>query len=417
MSTLPVSRQAPASNRVVENLSNPIEIGLLTGCKDRPYAFGLAMALVEQGIAVDVIGGDELDTPEFHTTPRLRFRNLGGRLRQPAGFTRKLCRLTKYYVRLIRYTHATRPGIFHILWNNKFESFDRTLLMAYYKLWGKKIAITAHNVNQARRDSHDSLFNRITLRIQYHLADQIFVHTLKMKAELLEHFGVRERAVTVIRHPLNNAFPDTHLTSNEAKQRLGLSQQYKAILFLGRISPYKGIDLLLAAFRRLVAEQSAFRLIIAGELKKGSEDYLKLINQTIQRDFNPEQVISKIQFVPDEEMELYLKAADVLVLPYKEIFQSGVLFLAYSYGLPVVATDVGSFREEIIEGQTGFLCKPDDPFGLAEAIQTYFASSLYKELKTRRQKIRDYANTHHSWSAVAKLTKNAYAELLERHFT
>ena len=111
-------------------------------------------------------------------------------------------------------------------------------------------------------------------------------------------------------------------------------------------------------------------------------------------------------------MELYLKAADVLVLPYKEIFQSGVLFLAYSFGLPVVATDVGSFREEIVEGRTGFLCKPGDPAELAKAIETYFASDLYKNLKVRRQEIKDYAEANHSWNAVADLTRNAYAGML-----
>jgi glycosyltransferase involved in cell wall biosynthesis len=109
-----------------------------------------------------------------------------------------------------------------------------------------------------------------------------------------------------------------------------------------------------------------------------------------------------------------LKAADVLVLPYKEIFQSGVLFLAYSFGLPVVATDVGSFREEIVEGQTGFLSKPGDPTEFAKAIEGYFASDLFKNLKDRRQEIKDYAGANHSWHAVAELTRNAYAALLGR---
>ena len=113
-------------------------------------------------------------------------------------------------------------------------------------------------------------------------------------------------------------------------------------------------------------------------------------------------------------MEIYLKAADVLVLPYKEIFQSGVLFLAYSFGLPVVATDVGSFREEIVEGKTGFLCQPGDPEALAKAIETYFTSDLYKNLKVRRQELKDYADANHSWNAVADLTRNAYAEMLGR---
>ena len=119
-----------------------------------------------------------------------------------------------------------------------------------------------------------------------------------------------------------------------------------------------------------------------------------------------EQIILRTQFIPDREMEVYLKAADVLVLPYKEIFQSGVLFLAYSFGLPVVATDVGSFREEIVEGQTGFLCRPGDPADLARTpSQRYFASELYRNLGAERQKIKDYAESTipgMQWRADAK---------------
>jgi len=392
-----------------------IEIGLLTGCQDRPYAFELAMSLISRGVSVDVIGGDEVDSPAFHTTPKLRFLNYRGSQRQDAKFPKKLASLVVYYAKLIRYAARSRPRIFHILWNNKFEFFDRTILMLYYKMLGKKIAFTAHNVNQARRDSKDSLLNRVTLRIQYRLCDHIFVHTQKMKAELCQDFDVRERAVTVIRHPINSAFPNTGLAPTEAKRRLGLRDDERAALFFGRIRPYKGIEHLLAAFKLLLANiQGSYRLIVAGEPKKGSERYLDEIQQTIQREFKQGQVIVRIQFIPDEEMEVYLKAADVLVLPYKEIFQSGVLFLAYSFGLPVVATDVGSFRDEIVEGSTGFLCQPGDPAELAKAIEKYFASDLYKNLKFRRQEIKDYADANHSWNTVADLTRNAYAELLGR---
>ncbi|MGA7449502.1 MAG: glycosyltransferase, partial [Terriglobales bacterium] len=94
-----------------------------------------------------------------------------------------------------------------------------------------------------------------------------------------------------------------------------------------------------------------------------------------------------------------------------EIFQSGVLFLGYSFGLPVIATDVGSFREEIDEGVTGFLCKPGDPVDLAKTLKTYFQSNIYKELPQRRVQIRDYGYSHHSWDTVGELTRHAYTEL------
>jgi glycosyltransferase involved in cell wall biosynthesis len=394
------------------NSSSRIQVGLLTGCQDRPYAFGLAMALISKGAHLDIIGSDEIDSYELHKTPNLRFLNFRGDQKNTFNFVEKLSNLLVYYAKLIRYATDSNPPILHILWNNKFELLDRTILMLYYKVQGKKIAFTAHNVNQARRDGNDSLLNRVTLRIQYRLCDHIFVHTRKMKEELHQDFGVSEKAVTVIRHPINNAFPDTALTPSEAKQELGLGEHEKAILFFGRIRPYKGIEHLLAAFRLLVAKCPDYRLILAGEPKKGSEEYRDEIQQTVEKYFRPGQIILRIQFIPDNEIELYLKAADVLVLPYKEIFQSGVLFLAYSYGLPVVATDVGSFREEIVEGDTGFLCKPGDIVDLAGTLEKYFASGLYRDLLTRRPEIREYARRVHSWDAVAELTRKAYEDSL-----
>jgi len=391
-----------------------IGVALLTGCQDRPYAFGLAIALSAKSVRLDIIGGDEIDSPEFHATQNLKFLNLYGTKGQRARPVERLCQLLLYYLRLIRYAAVSEPRILHILWNNRFEYFDRTCLMLYYRLLGKKIALTAHNVNRARRDANDSLLNRLTLRIQYRLVDHIFVHTQKMKNELLRSFGVRERAVTVIRHPINNAFPDTSLTPVQAKRRLGLQENERAVLFLGRIRPYKGLEYLLSAFKLLLANRTDYRLIVAGEPKKGSEEYLDQIRQTISRDFLPQEVILNIEFIPDGQMELYLKAADVTVLPYKDIFQSGVLFLCYSFGLPVIASDVGSFREEIIEGRTGFLCKPGDPVDLARAVETYFTSDLYKNLKVRRRELKDYANANHSWHIVAELTHSAYAEMLVR---
>ena len=417
MRTNSVAEKSLAENIELERQIIPdsqlgIEIGLLTGCQDRPYAFGLAIALISKSVSVDMIGSDKEDSPELHVTAGLRFLNFRGSQEQSLPFTKKLSKILVYYARLLRYTARFKPRMLHILWNNKFEYFDRTLLMLYYKLLGKKIALTVHNVNQAKRDLRDSLLNRLTLRMQYALSDHLFVHTKKMKDELREDFGVAEKAITVIRHPINNAFPDTDLTPEKAKRQLAIKENEKTILFLGRIRPYKGIEHLLTAFQQLVKHDAAYRLIIAGEPKKGSEEYLDEIRGIVTRDFSQGEIILKFQFIPDEQMELFLKAADVLVLPYKDIFQSGILFLAYSFGLPVVATDVGSFREEIVEGETGFVCKPGDVDDLAGTLQKYFASDLYRGLDTRRSEIRAYARRVHSWDAVAELTRKAYEESL-----
>ena len=104
------------------SIENRVAVGLLTGGGDRPYVFGLATSLMSQGAALDVIGSDDLDFPEFHGKLGVNFLNLRGSQRPDANFVGKVSRVLLYYARLIRYAATAKPGVFHILWNNKFES-------------------------------------------------------------------------------------------------------------------------------------------------------------------------------------------------------------------------------------------------------------------------------------------------------
>ncbi len=401
-----------APGQAARTAAHPVEVALLTGGSDRHYTFGLAMSLIAKGVHLDVIGSDGIDSPEMHMTPGLNFLNLRGDRSAKAPLLNKMSRVFGYYARLIAYAWNSKASIFHILWNNKFQSFDRTLLMLYYKILGKKTALTAHNVNDGRRDQCDSPLNRLTLRIQYHLTDHIFVHTEKMKKELLKDFGVREQAVTVVPYGINNAVPCTSLTSSEARRRLGIGEDEKTILFFGNIRPYKGLEYLVAAFQELIADHTDYRLVIAGRFFKESKSYWDGIRRTIQNFPDPGRVIIKSEFIPDEETELYFKASDVLVLPYTDIFQSGILLMAYSFGLPVVATDVGSFRQDVVEGRTGFVCKRCDAGDMAATLKIYFQSELFRNLNEARQEIKDYADRGHSWNTVAGLTCDVYAGLV-----
>jgi len=385
-----------------------MHISLLTGGGDRPYVVGLATALIRHGVSLDIIGSDGLDSAEWHKTPGVKFFNLRGNQKVDAPLFAKAKRILTYYARLIAYSWNASSSIFHILWNNKFEYIDRTLLMFFYRVLGKRVVITAHNINKGKRDSTDTFLNRLTLRIQYRLCDHVFVHTEGMKRELMNDFGCKESAITVIPFGINNAVPHTDITPEESKQKLGICKDEKCILFFGRIAPYKGLEVLVSAFEELVGRSTSYRLIIAGRPDNDSKEYCRDIEQEIQRSDYKASVLLKIQFVPDIETEIYFKAADVLVLPYKHIYQSGVLFLAYSFGLPVIASDLGGMREEITEGQTGFLCKPESPANLARTIEFYFASALYKGLKTSRTEIQAYAREKYSWEVVGQLTAKVY---------
>ncbi len=388
-----------------------VAVTLLTGGGDKPYAFGLATELIAKGACLDVIGSDELDCPEFHGKRGVNFFNLRGDQRPDVSVLRKVFRVSTYYAKLIRYAATAKPRIFHILWNNKIELFDRTLLMLYYRALAKRIVLTVHNVNARKRDFKDTPLNRLTLQVQYRLSDHIFVHTEQMKRELTEMFGVQRERVSVIPFGINNAVPNTRLTPREARLRLNLPDHGKTILFFGNIAPYKGLEFLIAAFQQILARCDDYRLIIAGR-PKNSEKYWAVIQEAIRDHVKSGRVLLRADYIPDDETELYFKAADVLVLPYRHIYQSGVLFLGYSFGLPVLAADVGSLKEEVVEGKTGFVFRPEDPMDLAKAIERYFASDLYMDINVRRQEIQDYARQQHSWDVVGQATMSLYADLL-----
>jgi len=386
------------------------EVALLTGGADKPYALGLAEALVDAGISFDFIGSNEIDGPELHDTPQINFLNLRGDQNPAAGRITKSWRVLKYYFRLIAYAAKARPKIFHLLWNNKFELFDRTLLLIYYKLLGKRLVFTAHNVNIAKRDGRDTWLNRASLGVQYWLVDHIFVHTERMKRELISDFNAPPRKITVIPFGINNTLPNTELGTEEARNRFGLSKGERVLLFFGNIAPYKGLEFLIEALPEILADGANYRLLIAGNVKNAAS-YWQTIQDTVARLGLEKHILQEIKYIPDDQVEVYFKAADVLVLPYTHIFQSGVLFLGYSFGLPVIAADVGSLKEDIVEGKTGYVFRPRDAKELAAAVRKYFSSELFNDLARHREGIHRFANDRYSWVKVAELTGAIYAEL------
>ncbi len=395
-----------------EHPRSPIRVTLLTGGGDRPYVFGLTKALTAGGITIDLICGDELDEPEFRDNPDVDFLNLRGSQDPSVGFFTKLSRISGYYVKLLKYATTAKPKLFHILWNNRFEAFDRTLLMLYYRALRKKIILTAHNVNAAKREGTDSWFNRITLGAQYRLAHHIFVHTDKMRQELGAAFKIPDARTTVIPFGINNSVPTTALTATAAKQRLGVGAAEKTILFFGRITPYKGLEYLIGAFREVLRQDKSYRLIIAGR-PDNCDKYWREINDDLSTDVEAGRVLLRAEFISDKDTEIYFKAADVLVLPYRDIYQSGVLFLAHSFGLPVLAADVGSLSDDVVEGHTGFVFSPENPAALAVTIDKYFGSDLYADLVNQRANIRRYTSERHSWEIVEQETIRVYAALLD----
>jgi D-inositol-3-phosphate glycosyltransferase len=392
-------------------VNKDFRISILTGGMDPHYALSLLSGLITREIYIDFIGNDGMKESGFVNNANVNYLNLRGVQNPTASMKSKIFRVLKYYFKLMKYAANTDSKIFHILWLNKFTYFDETLLNIFYKALGKKIVFTAHNINIRERDGNDSFMNRLTLKFMYRIVDHIFVHTEKMKLQLIEDFDIEENKVTVIPFGINKYTPKSSLSTKQARIKIQLRNDEKVILFLGNIAPYKGLEFLILALAHLKEKNYEIKLLIAGRIKN-CEEYWKKIQRLIEEKNLEDCIISKIEYIPEADIEIYFKSADVLILPYKYIFQSGVIFLSYNFGLPVIAADVGSLREDVVEGKTGFICQPENPEDLAEKIDLYFHSNLYKNLDANRDKIIKYANEKYSWEKIGEKTHAVYKSLL-----
>jgi glycosyltransferase involved in cell wall biosynthesis len=127
------------------------------------------------------------------------------------------------------------------------------------------------------------------------------------------------------------------------------------VLFFGRLLPYKGLDVLLAAFRQL--DPVKFTLLIAGEGELSAEVATAPNIRVIQR------------FIGDDELPMVFNQAHVVVLPYLAASQSGVVYLAFAFERPVVATRVGGLGDVMIDDFNGYLIEPRSPDQLAAALE------------------------------------------------
>jgi glycosyltransferase involved in cell wall biosynthesis len=388
-----------------------MKVALLTAGKDPHYALGLAPALARGGVDLEVVGNTEMKAYPGLREPRIRFFDLRGDQSADASAVRKIRRVLAYYFRLIRFAWTSDSRVFHVLWHDKFLYFDRTLLELYYRLLGRRLVYTAHNVNTEARDRRDSFLNRLTLRFHYALTDHVFVHTRRMRDELVDRYGVAPERISVIKFPVNDVTPRTGISAAPARSRLGLSGSEKILLFFGNIAGYKGLEDLIRAVPALEGRIGEFRVVVAGSVKAGEQRYFEGILNLIEGLDVGGRVSLRVDYIPESEVELYFEAADLLVLPYRRIFQSGILLLSWGFGLPVVASDAGSLADDVVEGRNGFVFRTGDPGDLARRVLDYFESGLYADLAENRGRIAAEARASHSWEQAAGRIRQVYEEL------
>lgn len=183
--------------------------------------------------------------------------------------------------------------------------------------------------------------------------------------------GVDDRCVVEAPHPVYDfgAPGRPRPTREEARSRLDLPRGARLVLFFGFIKPYKGVLHLVDAAPLLKQRYGdGVRVLVVGDVYGDKQPYLDRIEDSGAAD-----VIRLVDgFVPDDLVESYFVAADLVVLPYVSATQSGIVQIAYNYDRPVVTTNVGGLPEVVQDGRTGFLVPPADPAALAAAIARFF---------------------------------------------
>lgn len=372
---------------------------MITGCQIH-YELNLANALGENGVKVNFITGTS--NMKFSHNKNVKLIDLRGDQNTYVSVFRKLLRILRYYYRLLKYIGITKNKLIHIQWYN-FPIIEGVLLNTLYKIMGKKIIFTAHDILP-----HDkaSIFNKLKYMIIYRNIDSIIVHTPKMKEELVNEFKVSSEKVYVVNHGIDKIDNSPSINKGEAREKLGLNKEEKVVLFFGNISPYKGLELLIQAIEKI--NDKNIKLLIAGNVsdKQYKEKILGLINGI------KKHVSYNLTRINDAEIGTYFSACDVVILPYTNIYQSGVLFLAYFYGCPVIASKVGNFESDIIHGKTGLLFKTSDVNDLAYKLKEFY-DDMYPDLDKIKEEIKNYANNKYSWSTISNVTQDLYQNLLE----
>jgi glycosyltransferase involved in cell wall biosynthesis len=360
------------------------------------YEIAFANGLARNGVEVVLIGSD--NTLTDRAVPGLKILNLRASQSPDRSATAKLYNLLRYVVEYLTFLAKRRGHPVHVI--GMFSTFKTpiTLVEAWLtRLVAGPYVLTVHNL--LPHDGHTRL-NRIAYRWIYRAPRLLMVHTNKMANDLRSRFGVAQSRIVVVEHGFDHIVPHDPEARAAWRQRNGIAEDAAVVLFFGQIAPYKGVDLLLQAFARIGADPSR-HLVIAGRcIDSGIR---KELEGAIRSHPHAASIHWLDGFVPHGEVPGLIHASDCLAMPYRYIDQSGVLLLAMSSGLPVVATDVGSVAEYLSPG-TGEVV----PVGDVEA----FASALDRVVSHPNGSWRDgLIATHLEWRCTVKPLVSAYRQL------
>jgi D-inositol-3-phosphate glycosyltransferase len=361
------------------------------------YDFGLCGGLAEAGVDVVLYTCNETVIPKStrfevrHTYVDIYDKSPGWRrgLRYLRGTMSWLLRSLR------ECRHICHFHFFHI---GPLQVFN----IAMAKLLCRKVVITAHDVESFV----ESLEIPALSRWVYKVADRVIAHNQISKQELMSRIGVAASRITVIPHGNYLHVLSPLPMQADARSHLGIDLGAKVILFFGQIKHVKGLDLLLEAMPDLLRKHPDALLLIAG--KPWKTDF-SMYEKQMRRLKIRKNCVTHIRFIKDEELPNYYAAADLVVLPYRRIYQSGVLLMAMSYSKAVLVSDLPGMTEIVNDGDTGLVFNQGDVASLAEKLEEALTNTRVREHVAEQGfcKVRD----NYGWDVIGAKCSEIYAQI------
>jgi D-inositol-3-phosphate glycosyltransferase len=285
---------------------------------------------------------------------------------------------------LSRYFILHRPKIIHIQWIKLYhiEPFYYFIIKCFFKL---KIIFTAHNI--VPHDNGKKHFK--SFHNWYNVVDHIIVHNFKTKSDISNLFSINSQSISIIPHGIFDLGPIISKTKTPLLLTFG---------FLGRLSNYKGLDLVVDSWKR-IPEGSA-KLIIAGSGRINSSPIS--MRMDVEIDNNE---------LSNEEFNAYLSKCDVVLLPYKEISQSGLLFTCINYSIPVIVSKLPGLLEPFQFGEIGWQLDDLSENNLTKLLMQLITNPFLVNQISSNNYVWEKVKSHYSWKSIGLLTSNIYKKL------
>lgn len=320
------------------------------------YTYPLVNGLIHSGVDVKLVM-DKKGEDENCVCEKFRLFNTD---EKNISKQEKLSNYISSYRKIIKLLSNENYDILHTEWYilSPIDFFFIKKIKNKFKI---KYVATVHDILPFNKKFYDLYFHRKL----YALADKIILQAPSNMQRFESLFPSLAAKTVMVPHGHMLDYIEVG-QKEECRRQLGISQDKKVFLFFGQIKKVKGLDILLRAFSLLKDECAEVFLIIAGSVWKTDFDDC----QKIIEDNNLDNYVRlDIRYIPDEEVKDYYSAADICVLPYTDVYQSGVIQLAYGYKKPVISSDLPSFTQFVKENETGFVAEVGNYLSLFEKMK------------------------------------------------